>query len=528
MSDFIRSSSAWWAQSSKHARRTAIGTTAIVLALGLITWSVWISPSGPVSTAVHQALGVEAPKAKKVSAAELQTQLDAAQERIWSLEGKLDSRTAQAGSRGDQISELKAQIASLQSQLGAAKDSGGSSTVNAAGSGSGGSGSGGSGAGSAGASGSGSGSSDNGSGSGSGSGNGSGSGSGSGNGGGSKPNPGPSTDPGATPVVTPTKAEILGQQSRWYGLYTAQSPFNWAEYDEVSRQVGTASNMTGFFQGFDQEFNAPAVQRSWANGRVPLMTWETVPAQTGNDQKYVPGYTNEDISGGSFDAYLTKYAKALAANGQPMVIRLDHEMNGSWYNWSEGEAQKNPAGSYKKMWQHVHDVFQANGANKYVIWDWSPSRIDKLGNPKYQTLEYMQQYYPGADYVDWVGMSGYYRDATEQPTFGTTFGATLAQLRQIAPGKGIMLNEIGATETGTSVANPQKTQWIDSLFDALADPANKDIVGFAYFSETATTIIDGKRTTNDWRLNSRADSLKAFAEGIKRNDIDYDLQEVTQ
>jgi len=180
------------------------------------------------------------------------------------------------------------------------------------------------------------------------------------------------------------------------------------------------------------------------------------------------------------------------------------------------------------MWQHVHDVFQANGANKYVIWDWSPSRIDKLGNPKYQTLDYMRQYYPGADYVDWVGMSGYYRDATEQPTFGTTFGATLAQLRQIAPGKGIMLNEIGATETGTSVANPQKTQWINSLFDALADPANKDIVGFAYFSETATTIIDGKRTTNDWRLNSRADSLKAFAEGIKRNDIDYDLQEVTQ
>ncbi|MCS5521996.1 hypothetical protein NY551_04525 [Curtobacterium flaccumfaciens pv. oortii] len=94
MSDIIRSSSAWWAQSSKHARRTAIGTTAIVLALGLITWSVWISPTGPVSTAVHQALGVEAPKAKKVSAAELQTQLDAAQERIWSLEGKLDSRTA--------------------------------------------------------------------------------------------------------------------------------------------------------------------------------------------------------------------------------------------------------------------------------------------------------------------------------------------------------------------------------------------------------------------------------------------------
>ncbi|MCA5924230.1 glycoside hydrolase family 26 protein [Curtobacterium oceanosedimentum] len=523
MSDIIRSSSTWWAQSSKHARWTAVGTTAIVLALALITWSVWVSPSGPVSTAVHQALGVQPPKAKKVSAAELQTQLDAAQERIWALEGKLDSRTAQAGSRGDQITELQAQIASLRSQLGAAKGSGGSSRVDASGSRDGGAGSSdwgtGSGSGTSGGSAS--------AGSGGGASGGSGAAGGAGTGA-TKSNPGPSTDPGTTPVDVPTKAEILGQQSRWYGLYTAQSPFNWAEYDEVSRQVGTASNMTGFFQGFDQAFNASAVQRSWANGRVPLMTWETVPAQTGNDQKYVPGYTNQDIAGGAFDAYLTKYAKALAANGQPLVIRLDHEMNGSWYNWSEGSAQQNPAGSYVAMWQHVHDVFQANGANRYVIWDWSPSRIDKLGNPKYQTLDYMRQYYPGADYVDWVGMSGYYRDATEQPTFATTFGATLAQLRQVAPGKGIMLNEIGATETGTSVANPQKTQWINSLFDALADPANDDIIGFAYFSETATTIVDGKRTTNDWRLNSRADSLKAFAEGITRNDIDYDLQEVTQ
>lgn len=538
MSDIIRSSSTWWAQSSKHARWTAVGTTAIVLALALITWSVWVSPAGPVSTAVHQALGVTAPKAKKVSAAELQTQLDAAQDRIWALEGKLDSRTAQAGSRGDQITQLKAQIASLQSQLGSAKGSGGSSSVNASGSGANGAGTSGSGSGSGTNGSGGSAVSDNGSGSGSGSGSGGSSAGGSGSGGGSggsgdgsggvtNPNPGPSTDPGTTPVAVPTKADILGQQSRWYGLYTAQSPFNWSEYDQVSQEVGKATNMVGFFQGFDQDFNQNAVQRSWANGRLPMMTWESVPAKTGNDQPYVEGYTNEDVISGKFDAYLTQYAKALAANGQPLVIRFDHEMNGQWYNWSESAKQQNAAGSYTAMWQHVWNVFQANGANQYAIWDWSPSRIDKLGNAKYQTLEYMQNYYPGAEYVDWVGMSGYYRDATEQPTFENTFGATLAQIRQVAPGKGIVLNEIGATETGGSVTNPQKTQWIDSLFDALADPANSDIIGFAYFSETATTIVDGTRTTNDWRLNSRADSLAAFAEGIKRNDIDYDLQEVT-
>ncbi|SFF85891.1 glycoside hydrolase family 26 protein [Curtobacterium sp. YR515] len=522
MSDLIRSSGAWWAQSSKHARLTAVGTTAIVLVLGLITWNVWVSPAGSVSTAVHQALGVTPPK-KKISAAELQTKLTAAQEKIWALEGKLDSSTAQSGSRADQIAELKAQIASLQSDLGAAKAAGARSGDGASGSGGSGDGSGGSGG-----SGSGSGSGGSGSGSGSGGSGGSGNGSGSGNHGVTNPNGGPSKDPGTTPISVPTKAQIMAQPARWYGLYTAQSPFNWAEYDEVSQQVGKATNMVGFFQGFDQDFNATAVQRAWANGRLPLMTWESAPAKTGNDAKYVPGYTNEDIVSGKFDAYLTKYAKALAANGQPMVIRLDHEMNGSWYNWSEGTAQQNAAGSYVAMWQHVHDVFQASGANKYVIWNWAPSRIDKLGNDKYMQLDYLREYYPESKYVDWVGMSGYYRTASESPTFDNTFGKTLAQLRQIAPDKKILLSEIGATETGTSVTNGQKAKWITSLFDGLAEPANDDVIGFSYFSETATTVVDGVRTTNDWRLNSRADSLQAFVAGISRTDTDYDLQEVKQ
>jgi hypothetical protein len=541
LSDLIRSSGAWWAQSSRHARLTAIGTTAIVLVLGLITWNVWVSPAGSVSTAVHQALGVTPPK-KKVSAAELQAKLTAAQQEIWSLEGKLDSSTAQAGSRGDQIAQLKAQLASLQSQLGSdgtgsggASSSGGSAGgAKAAGSGSaGGSGNGGSGgsgaggssgSGNGGSGGSGNGGSDGGSAAG-----GSGGSAGGSGGPATDPNTGPSKDPvGPAPITTPTKAQILAQQSRWYGLYTAQSPFNWSEYDQVSKEVGKATNMVGFFQGFDQDFNQNAVQRAWANGRLPMMTWESAPAKTGNDEPFVEGYTNEDIISGKFDAYLTQYAKALTANGMPLVIRFDHEMNGQWYNWSEASKQQNAPQSYVAMWQHVWNVFQANGANQYAIWDWSPSRIDKLGNPKYQTLDYMKNYWPGEQYVDWVGMSGYYRDATEAPTFENTFGATLAQIRQIAPGKGIVLNEIGATETGGSVSNSQKSQWITSLFDALADPANTDIIGFAYFSETATTIVDGSRTTNDWRLDSRSDSLEAFVQGIKRTDIDYDLQEVKQ
>jgi beta-mannanase len=473
-----------------------------VLALALITWSVWASPSNPVTNAVHHALGVSTASDASAKAKAYKKQLDAAQQQIYTLQGQLKSISASKNSRGTQVSSLKAEIASLQKQLGkvTAQYSGAEAAKNAAQANSG--------------SGSGSGAgiktvSDNGA-----------SSTVKGNGSGT------SSNATAPAVTVPTKAQIVNPTSRYYGLYTAQSPFNWSDFDSISTKVGEAANLDGYFQGFDQTFNASAVQRSWANGRLPMMTWETAPAQTGNNVPYVAGYTNADIINGNFDAYIKAYADAVKANGQPMVIRLDHEMNGSWYNWSEGATQQNAAGSYTAMWTHVWKIFQTEGANADVIWDWSPTRIDGLGNPAYETKAYLQEYYPGDQYVDWVGMSGYYRDSTTVPTFANTFGATLNQLRAIAPGKRILLGEVGATETGGSVTDAQKPAWITSFFDGLADPANKDIVGFAYFDEVATTITDGVRSTNDWRIDSRSDSLAAFVAGIKRTDIGYNLQKV--
>lgn len=503
MSEPVRQSGAWWAPSSKHAKRTALGTAAIVIALSLITWTVWASPSSPVSTAVHHALGVKTASEQAEDTKALQVKLAAAQKQIWKLEGQLKSASATGESRSSRIEALQAELQSAQSALGAAQAAAASTSgTTTASTTSGGSGStfGSSGSKTATAS------------------------------GGSKAaatgTSGASKEPSATPVDVPTKAELLDPTARYYGLYTAQSPGNWAEYDEISQKVGTATNMDGYFQGFQEPFKASAVQRSWANGRLPMMTWETTPSLSGNDQTQIPGYDNADIMGPAYSAYITKYAQDIVANGQPMVIRFDHEMNGSWYNWSESPKQNNAAKSYVAMWQYVHDVFQAQGANDYVIWDWSPTRIDKLGNEAYEQLPYLANYYPTDAYVDWVGMSGYYRDSTEAPTFETTFAATLDQIRKIAKDKPIVLNEIGATETGGDISDPQKVQWVTSLFDALADPANDDIIGFAYFNESATTVTNGELTSNDWRIDSRAASLAAFVAGMQRIAPEYGLKEI--
>jgi beta-mannanase len=495
-------SGAWWASSHGNARRTALGATASVVLLAMISWLIWISPTdNPVRTAVQEAVGTSPAQVTtlKEDRSALLDQLVAAKSQLAASKTELADVQQQAWTSEGQLTDAQARLASAQDALkdAQAATGGGSSSGGASGTGSGGSAA--VAAGPKGGSGSGSPGSGNG---------------GSGSGGGTT---------GPVPITAPSLADIVSPESRYFGLYTTQSPFSWSEFDDVSSRIGAQPNMAGYFQGFDQEFNATAVNRSWAKGDLPFLTWESRPIAAGNDAVVDPDYELSKIVDGDFDGYLTRWADALVANGLPMAIRLDHEMNGNWYPWAEG-VNGNEKGEYVEMWKHVHDLFESRGANELVAWVWAPTRVEGVPT-KNRTVEYTQSLYPGDDYVDWVGMTGYLRNSVETPQAGDfqgTFGKTLTQLRQITT-KPIILAEMGAAELG-STKDAQKPRWIDSLFTELAKPENDDILGFSWFNLTATTVSSGSYLTNDWRIVSRQDSLDAFRRGIARTDTDFALR----
>lgn len=249
------------------------------------------------------------------------------------------------------------------------------------------------------------------------------------------------SDPAAPAPVTkpsaPSKNALLNPDSRYFGMYTDQAPFNWATFDDAAQDVGRSQNLVGYFGGWDQTFRANAVTRAWERGMLPMLTWESRPIAAKNDVVIEPDYTLPKIINGEFDAYLTQYARDIASTGLPLAIRLDHEMNGVWYPWAEttgsgASINGNSPGDFVKMWQHVHDIFEANGANQYVIWVWSPNIVNNLPAAK-QGLDTLQGLYPGDEYVDWVGVSGYqrppYKDDNDA-TFSYTFDRTLNQLRE--------------------------------------------------------------------------------------------------
>jgi mannan endo-1,4-beta-mannosidase len=459
---------------------------ALGLVLATLSYIVWSSPANPVSQAVGAAVG-ESLDPLHASNASLKAQLQAATSKLIARSSELSKQkqllATQQASTAKQLAELQQraivaeqQVASAKAAVSAAeaaaKKAGVKTSVQA-----------------------------------------------------------PATSTPAAAITAPPLGQLLNPASRYYGMYTEQAPFNWATLDSTAAQVGVAPNMVGFFSGWDENFRANAVTRSWAKGSMPVMTWESRPINAGNDTVVEPDYALPKILGdpstgvpGAFDDYLHQYAKDIVATGLPLGIRFDHEMNGVWYPWSETDGKGaslngNNVGDYVKVWKHVHDIFQAEGANSLVAWIWSPNVVNNLPT-SHKSQEFLASLYPGDDYVDWVGLSGYLRPPYKEDndfTFDYTFGQSLDQLRALAT-KPIMLAEVGASET-----DGHKSVWITSFFDAMTKPENSDIIGFAWFNLAVTSYVEGERATNDWRINSRADTLSAFISGLTNPAANFTL-----
>jgi hypothetical protein len=168
-----------------------------------------------------------------------------------------------------------------------------------------------------------------------------------------------------------------------------------------------------------------------------------------------PAYALERILAGDFDEYLSRWADAVRAFGKPMFATFGVEMNGDWFPWSgvyngaettTGYSDPNkPDGPerYVDTFHHIVDLFRERGVTN-VTWVW------QVNNESFPDEEWNRAfaYYPGDDYVDWVGVSAYgaLTNDDEWRAFDDVFGSVYDDLTVSYPGKPLMLAEWGCME----------------------------------------------------------------------------------
>ncbi|MGQ0521699.1 MAG: glycoside hydrolase family 26 protein [Actinomycetota bacterium] len=230
----------------------------------------------------------------------------------------------------------------------------------------------------------------------------------------------------------------------------------------------------------------------WANGNVPLVTWEPF---TGAN---TPADIEVRIARGDHDAYVTTWAQRLAGflSGPDTVlgtdddrrayVRLGHEPNGDWYPWGAAQGGNTPA-DYVAMWRRVHGLVAAAGPGpSRVQWMWAANAEDIGGFPA-------EGFYPGDSYVDWVAVDGYNWGGSQSwsswKSPAEVLGPMVARVQAVAPAKPVAVTETASTSSGGGLT--AKGAWVTDLY-AWA-PANgvRMVVWFNTDKETDWAVFGG-------------------------------------
>ncbi|MCJ8321525.1 MAG: hypothetical protein MJK12_17960, partial [Colwellia sp.] len=116
----------------------------------------------------------------------------------------------------------------------------------------------------------------------------------------------------------------------------------------------------------------------------------------------------ENIANGLYDEtidVMVKHFKSLAP--RKVFLRIGYEFDGPWNCYIPKY--------YKLAFQRIAKVITKHNANNIAtVWQ-SASWPDSYGNPIYDTsLEgHLSNWYPGNEYVDWIGMSVFYRSLSQ-------------------------------------------------------------------------------------------------------------------
>jgi mannan endo-1,4-beta-mannosidase len=266
----------------------------------------------------------------------------------------------------------------------------------------------------------------------------------------------------------------------------------------------------------------------WEAGSVPLITWQPLLKEEQETSELI----ERKIVRGKYDDQIETWASLLddwarprgeKTRGRRFYFRPAHEMNGDWFPWSAVDSSRIPADvdpapnqnggpnpaagtpkEYVGMWQRLHRIFSKTGMDETNIqWVWSPN-ADEIGGIK------TERYYPGDEFVDWIGLDGFNFGGSQQYSTGRSnwrspeevFDPMLNRMRELTD-KPVALTEFASSsvpDSGNGHRPQKKAKWIRNVFSYITENNIKMTCWFNInktgAEESDWPVFGGKRGTS--------------------------------
>lgn len=279
--------------------------------------------------------------------------------------------------------------------------------------------------------------------------------------------------PKAFPTVTPTPTKVPFELPVGVAI-GAYDPSG--EFETITLAVEHA-----FVPWFLTKEFRDALEEIRSRKRFPLVSLEPWPYK---EDGLVAETLLRDINQGSYDQWIVGLAEIVRQQKpQVVMLRWGHEMElTGLYPWSTEDAE-----AYVSAYRRVVSIFEEQAADN-VLWVWSPA-----GNSG------AESYYPGAEYVDYVGVT-ILADSRWDAIAGfdrmRSFDILLMEKYRLVEEfqKPLIIAELGIS----SKADVQKI-WLENAFEDVSKyPALRGIVYFNALNTHATG--DGYKP--DWQISA--------------------------
>jgi hypothetical protein len=194
--------------------------------------------------------------------------------------------------------------------------------------------------------------------------------------------------------------------------------------------------------------------------------WDNVPyADELNDETTV-----KEIAAGLHDNFIREQANVVKSFGYPIFIRFGHEFNinqGSGHWEGEHSWAKNPT-DFVNAWKRYVDIFRSEKVLN-AVFVWCPNYADN-GYPHHWT-----EYYPGDDYVDWVGIDlyQYFPESDPEQMMRGVYS-------DYCDRKPIAICEWGANWDQQNYTDTDRAKFINKFFDAVEARPKIKMINYWY------------------------------------------------
>ncbi|WP_242985351.1 glycoside hydrolase family 26 protein [Vallitalea okinawensis] len=240
-----------------------------------------------------------------------------------------------------------------------------------------------------------------------------------------------------------------------WGIFENSAPQSFEFLSNLESELNFTFDFLLKYQSLSSEgFPMKEMKNAYEHGRVVELTLQTM---------FLDGRDNASITyeilDGQHDNFIIEYAKQMKRFGHPVLFRLNNEMNGDWCVYSSYYSSKDTS-LYKAVWQYIYRIFEDEGVDN-VLWVWNPNDISF---PNFKWNHYLN-YYPGDEYVDIIGLTGYntgtYYTGENWREFKAIYDPLYDEYMEVF-NKPFMITEFGSNSVGGD-----KVKWINDMFDRI-------------------------------------------------------------